>query len=117
MADDVVGVVFILLQEVVDTRESNLVDILVNLLLGHTDTAVRDGDGTLVSIQRYMNGHVAQFTLKLTLLSQRLQLLCGIDSIRYHLTQENLMVTVEKLFDDGEDVLSSNPDVTFLHIP
>jgi hypothetical protein len=26
------------------------------------------------------------------------------------------MITVEKLFDDGEDVLGSNPDVTFLHI-
>jgi hypothetical protein len=25
------------------------------------------------------------------------------------------MVTIEKLFDDGEDVLSRNPDVTFLH--
>jgi hypothetical protein len=26
------------------------------------------------------------------------------------------MVTIEKLFDDGEDVLGRNPDVTFLHI-
>ena len=25
------------------------------------------------------------------------------------------MVDVEKLFDDGEDVLGRNPDVTFLH--
>jgi hypothetical protein len=25
------------------------------------------------------------------------------------------MIAVEKLFDDGEDVLSCNPDVTFLH--
>jgi hypothetical protein len=27
------------------------------------------------------------------------------------------VIAVEKLFDDGEDVLSCNPDVTFLHIP
>jgi len=26
------------------------------------------------------------------------------------------MITIEKLFDDGEDVLSGNPDVSFLHI-
>jgi hypothetical protein len=26
------------------------------------------------------------------------------------------MITVEKLFDDGENVLGRNPDVTFLHI-
>ena len=25
------------------------------------------------------------------------------------------MITIEKLFDDGEDVLSGNPDVSFLH--
>ena len=25
------------------------------------------------------------------------------------------MIAIEKLFDDGEDVLSCNPDVTFLH--
>jgi hypothetical protein len=26
------------------------------------------------------------------------------------------MVAIEKLFDDGEDVLGRNPDVTFLHV-
>ena len=116
MADDVVGVVLIFLQEVVNAREGNLVDVLVNLLLGHTDTAVRDSDSSLVRIQCYVYGQVAEFVLELALLSQCLQLLRCVNSVANHLAQENLMIRVEELFDDGENVLGCNPDVTFLHI-
>lgn len=43
MSDDGIGLVLILFQEVGDTRESDLVDVFVNLLSRHADTAVADG--------------------------------------------------------------------------
>ncbi len=92
MSNDVVGIVLIFLEEVVDARESNLVDVLVDFLFGHTDTAVRNRNGALVGIQCHMYCQVTQFALELALLSQRLQLLRGINSVRNHLAQENLMV-------------------------
>ena len=58
MSDDVVGIVLVFLQEVVDTREGNLVNVLVNLFLCHTDTTVADGDSTLVGIELHLYGKV-----------------------------------------------------------
>ena len=115
MSDDVVGIVLVLLKEVRHTREGNLIDILVNLLLSHADTVVANGDGTLVGIQAHADGQVAQLVFVVALFLEGLQLLRSIDGIRHHLTQENLLVAIEKLFDDGENVLGCNPNVTFLH--
>ena len=115
MADDGVGGIFIFVQEVGNARESNLVDVFVNFLSGHSNTLVADGKGTLVGIETYTDGQVAQFSFEVALLFQGLQLLCGIDGIADHLAEEYLMIGIEKLFDDGENVLCRNPDVTFLH--
>ena len=115
MSDDIVGIVLVLLQEVVHARECNLIDVFVDFLFGHTDTAVADGDSAFLGIEADTHGKVAQFALELTLLSECLELLSGIDSVRHHFTKENLMIAIEKLFDDGEDVLCSNPNITFLH--
>ena len=116
MADDVVGIVLVLLQEVAHAREGDLVDVLVDLLLGHADTVVADGDRALVGIEVDADGQVAQLVLVLALRCQGLHLLRGVDGVAHHLAEENLVIAVEKLFDDGEDVLGRNPDVTFLHV-
>ena len=116
MADDVVGIVLVLLKEVGDARESDLVDILVDLLLGHADTMVTDGDRAFVGIEVHADCQVAQFFLIFALSGKCLHLLCGIDGIGYHLAEEYLVIAIEKLFDDGEYILGCNPDVTFLHM-
>ena len=115
VADDGVGVVLVFLQEVIGAREGNLVDVLVNLLLGHAHAVVADGDGALLLVEGDADGQVAQLAVEVALQLHGLQLLRGIDGVRHHLAQENLMVGIEELFDDGEDVLCRNPDVTFLH--
>ena len=76
MADDGICIVLVLVEEVGCARECNLVDIFVNLLLGHTDTAVADGYCALA--KRNVNGKVAQFAVKLAFCSQSLQFLCCI---------------------------------------
>ena len=115
MADDVVGIVLVLLEEVGDTREGDLVDILVDLLLGHADTVVADGNGAFVGIEIHTDGEVAQIALEIALLLKGLHLLRGIDSIGNHLTEEDLVIAIKKLLDDWKNVLSRYANITFLH--
>ena len=53
---------------------------------------VADGDGTLVLVETDADGQVTQFTLEVALFLECLHLLCGIDGVGHHLTEENLMV-------------------------
>ena len=59
MADDIVGVVLVLLQEVGNARECNLVYILVDFLLCHSDTVVADSDSTFIRVEIYAYSQVA----------------------------------------------------------
>ena len=37
------------------------------------------------------------------------------NKVRNQLTEKNFMITIQELFNDGEDILSSYPNITFLH--
>ena len=63
-----------------------------------------------------MHGEVAQLALEVALHGVCLELLGSVDGIGYQFAEENLMIAVEELFDDGEDVLGRNPNVTCFHI-
>ena len=115
VSDDLVGVVFVLVEEVGDARKGYLVDVLVDFFLGHSDASVADGERALVFVEADVDGQVAQLSLEVALVGECLQLLRGVDGIADHLAQEYFMITVEKFFDDGENVLGRNPDVAFLH--
>src|SRR5699024_161680 len=58
---------------------------------------------------------IANFTLELTDRGECFQLLCSINRVRNQLTEKNFMITIQELFNDGEDILSSYPNITFLH--
>ena len=115
MADDGVGILLVFLEEVVGAREGNLVDILVNLLGGHTDAAVADGQRAsfLVNLNLYLE--FAHFAGKFTLGGQRLEFLRGIYGVADEFAQEDVVVTVKKFLDDRKDVFGRNSDITFLH--
>ncbi len=115
VTDDSVGVVLIFIKEVCDTRESYLIDILIYLLSSHTQTMVADGDGLSILVKRHTHGQVTEFALEITFFSKSLYLLGGINSVGYHLAEENLVITIEKLFDDGEYVFGCYPNITFTH--
>ena len=76
---------------------------------------VGDGQRASLFVERYAHGEVAELALELAFLCQGLHLLCCVNSVGHHLTEENLVIRIEELFDYGEDVLCSNPDITFLH--
>ena len=81
MTNDIIGIVLVFLQEVVDSRECYLVDILVDFLLGHTDTAVADCKCTLLLVEAYSHGQVAQLALEVALFGKCLHLLRSVNGI------------------------------------
>ena len=92
MTDNGIGVILVLVEEVVHTRESNLIDVFVNLFFCHTDSTIADGERALFTVQLYLNGQITQFAFVVTTISQRLQLLRSIHSVRYHFTKKDLMI-------------------------
>ena len=92
MANDGVGVFLVFIQEIIHARESYLVDIFLYLLLRHANTPVADGERLGILVQQYTHGQVAQFSLEVSLLSQRLQFLGSVHGVGHHFTEENLMV-------------------------
>ena len=64
MANDGSSIVLVFLHKLFSTRESDLVDVFVDLLGRHTDTTVRDGDRLVVEL--HANGQVAQLPFELT---------------------------------------------------
>ena len=59
---------------------------------------------------------VAQLAGVIARRSQRFQLLRGIHRIGHEFPQEYFMVGIEEFFNDGEDILGSNPDFSVLHM-
>ena len=111
-----IGIVLVFVEEVVDAREGNLVDILVYLLLGHSDASVADGQRAGILVQAYSYRQVAQLSGEVAFLGEGLQLLRSIRSVRHHLAEEYLVIRIQELFNYGEDVLCSNPDVALCHV-
>ena len=63
MTDDRSGVVLVFLNELLGAGESDLVDVLIDLLGRHTDTPVRDRDRFVIELNLY--GQIAEFAFKL----------------------------------------------------
>ena len=116
VADDGVCVILVLVEEVVGSRESNLVDVLLDFVSRHADTVIANGNGFGVFIDADTNLQVAHLTLEVAFACKGLELLSGIDSITDDFANKYFVVAIEKLFDDGEDILGCNPDVTLFHI-
>ena len=115
VSDDGVGVVLVLVQEVACSAEGNLVDVFLDFICCHAYTVVAHGDGLVFLVEGDSHLQVAHLTLEVAFPGQGLELLSGVYCIAHNLTDENLVVAVEKLFDDGEDVLCCNPNVTLFH--
>ena len=113
MAYQVLLHILILVKEVVGTTEGYLVDVLVNLLLRHTDTAVADNQFFLVNL--HLDGKVAQLTFELAARRQGFQLLRGIYSIGNQLAQKNLVIRIKEFLNDRKDVFGLNVQIA-LHI-
>ena len=116
MADDSLCAVFVFVYKLLRTGERDLVDVFIHLLGGHSDTMVGNGQGLLGLINTYAHAKVAQITLHFTNGRQSLQFLRSIDGIGDQLTQEDLVIRIQKFLDDGEDIITRHPNITFTHI-
>ena len=114
VADDA-GLVLVFFEELTGARECDLVDVLVDLLFGHADTAVDDFQNVFLGVHIHADGQVAQFALEFAARGQRLEFQRGVHGVRHQLTHENVVVRVEELLDDGENVFGGYTDCTFCH--
>ena len=102
--------VLVLLQEVGGAREGDLVDVFVDFLGCHANAGVADGHGAcrLVEDDFHLGG-IRDFT-HLAELGEHLALLGGVHRVGDELAQENFLIAVQELLDDGEDVVRRDVD-------
>ena len=110
MADYAVGRVLILRQEFFGARESNLVDIFVDIVGGHSDTVVADGQRSGLGVDLHCHLGVAYLTLEVAERRERAELLGSVHGIADELTQKNFVVAVEEFLYDGEYIFGRNPN-------
>ena len=90
MPDD--RLVLVLLHELLGSRESDLVDVFVDLFGRHADAAVGYGQRFGILVRRNADRQVAQVALHFADRREGLQFLGCVDCIGDQLAQENLMV-------------------------
>ena len=113
MADD--SLILILCEELLGTRKCDLIDVAIDLLGGHTNTAITHRQCLLLGIHADVNLRITQFTLELTFRRERFEFLRGINGIRHQLTQENFVIRIEEFFDYGEYILRCYSDFSVFH--
>ena len=116
VTDDSLGFVLILIDELFGAGECDLVDVLIHFLGSHAYAMIADGEGLLILINTYTHAHVAEFAFERAGGGESLEFLRGIHSVADHLTQEDLVIRIQKFLDDGENVVRRYPNVSFAHI-
>ena len=89
-----IGIVLVLFEKLLGTREGYLVDITIYLLGSHTHASVAYGKSTGLFVNGYAHIHFAQFALKFAYRRECFQLLRSINSVRYNLTQEDFVIAI-----------------------
>ena len=111
-----VGVLLLeLLHELRGSGEGDLVDVLVDLFFGHADAGIPDGQGLGVGVEQDVDLRAIGVALNLSDPNQGLALLGGVHGVGHELSQEDLVVAVEELFDDRKDVFRLYVDLALLH--
>ena len=113
VADDRLVLVF--LHELLGARKGDLVNIALHLVGRHTDTTVGYSQGLGLLVRRNADRQVAQVAFYVAHRGQGLEFLRGIHGVGDQLTQEDFVVRIEELFDNGEDILGGNPDFSVFH--
>ena len=110
-----VDLALVRVNEFSSTRKGHVVDVLVDFVGCHTDSAVADGDGLFLFVNVDVNAEVAEFPREFAEVAQRFKLVGGVDRVRNQFAKENFVVAVEKFLDDGKDVVRRYIDFTCSH--
>ncbi len=111
MTDDLVIIclVLILRKEVRCAGESDVVDVLLDFIRGHTDAVIRKRHRLLLGIYTDIDARFVAFRIfKFTHRIEFFQLRDCIAAVRYKLTDENVVVRIQPLLYDGEHILTVN---------
>ena len=111
VADDliIVGLVLVFVQEGFRAGESNVIDILPDLVRRHAKAVIDDLNLSAVRIQNHVDPCLVIICkLGLTHHLKLLQLRNRVAAVRNQLTVKNIVVRIQPLLDDGEHVLTVN---------
>ena len=121
VADDLilVGLVLVFCQEIGGAGESDLVDILLHLVSGHTKAVVAESQRLLLRVNNDVYFRFV-FVRELVLAHhlQLLQLGDGVAAVGNELTEEDIVIRIEPLLDDRENIFTVNGKTSmfFCHI-
>ena len=107
--------VLVFLHELLGARKGDLVNIALHLVGSHADASVGDRQGFGILVRRNADRQVAQVAFYVAHRGQGLEFLRGVHGVGDQLTQEDFVVRIEELFDNGEDILGGNPDFSVFH--
>ena len=107
--------VLVFFHELFGARECDLVDVAVDFIGCHADTAVGYGQRLFLLVDGDMDREVAQFALDFAERRKGFQLLGSIYGIGNQLTQKDFVIRVEEFLDYGEDVFRRNSDFSVFH--
>ena len=110
-----VQLVFIFLQKFTCAGECNLVNILINFLWSHSDTAVGNSQYVGFVIIGNFYCQISKFSFIISLAGNGLHLLRSIYCIGYQLSKKNFMIRIQEFFNDREYVLCGYSNFTFCH--
>ena len=116
MADYICSSILVFIEELLGTREGNLIDVFVDIFGSHTDAAVAHGESSGFLIDCHTDIESAELTLKFAERRQCADFLSSIHCVRHQFTKENLVVAVKKFLDDRKYILGRYSNCSFLHI-
>ena len=114
MTNDGGCIVFVFFEEVRGTRESDLVDVAVNLFCRHTNTLVADGERSCLFVDAHRHFHVCGVAFEFTFARKGAELLGSIHCVSYDFAEKNFVVAIQELLDNGEYVFGRDADMSFL---
>ena len=113
MSDDGFRFVLVLVDELLRSGEGYLVDVLVHLLGGHTDTAVADGECLFLLVDDDLHAQVSEVALHFPYGGECLEFLRGVHRIADELAQEDFVIRIQEFLYHRKDVVRCYSDGSF----
>ena len=113
MSDDGAYLVLVFLEELSCGGERYLVDVFVDLLLGHAYAPVDDAQDLLLLVELHAHLEFSELALEVAAGGEGLHLLGGVHRVGDELAEEDFVVGIEELLDHREDVLGGHADFAF----
>lgn len=118
MPDDTFAArLFILRQKVCRSRKSDLRNILFDLLFGHADPVILNGERFRILVDPHVDAVAALIRSAFAHIGKFFELCDRVRRVGDDLTDKNIFIRIQPLFDDGHHVFAGDLNISlFSHI-